>query len=108
MTTDDSIYMSVLDRNFHNGDGTIKLDYRKYLKEKGITDAEIARRERYMKEEIEDNKLFDYRPGARRTKDRVIASSGLDVEELLSQGYLNVDELDEIEDLDSFDIDDLL
>ena len=84
--SDDSIYMTALERNLYNADGTVKPHYRKSLKEKGRTDAEIAQYERFMKDEIETNKLFDYRPEARRTnlKDRAIARAGLDVEELLS------------------------
>lgn len=104
------LFMSILEQNQYRPDGTVRPHFRKYLKEQGRTDAEIAEYERLMKEEIEDRKLWAPTPQERRSslRDKAIARAGLDVEELLSQGYLNVDQIDEIKDIDSFSIEDIL
>ncbi len=41
-------------------------------------------------------------------RDRAIARAGLDTEELLSQGYIDLDDLASGSDIDDFDIEDLL
>jgi hypothetical protein len=41
-------------------------------------------------------------------RERVIARAGLDVEELLGQGYIAVEDLEFKQDIDSFDWEDLL
>jgi hypothetical protein len=79
------------------------------LKKQGRTDEEIAQREARMKRTIENRKRFTQgNPVVSSLKDRVIARMGLDVEELLSQGYLAVEDLEFTDDIDSFNWEDLL
>lgn len=61
------------------------------------------------KQKIEDRKLFAQgNPVVSSLQEKVIARAGLDVEELLSQGYVAVEDLEFKQDLDSFDLEDLL
>ena len=105
----DSNYLNLREQGLYKADGAVTINYRESLKNQGISDGEIANFERLMKEEINSRRLFARSIEFTKTnlKERAIARANLDVEELLSQGYLNLDLLDEIEDIDSFEIDEL-
>ncbi|WP_013321081.1 hypothetical protein [Gloeothece verrucosa] len=104
-----AIFESILERSLYEPDGTIKPHFREFLRKQGSSPEEIAEYERQKKEEIEDRKLFAprNRPGS-SLRDKIIARAGLDTEELLSQGYIAVEDLETEQDLDSFDWEDLL
>ncbi|MGH2416483.1 MAG: hypothetical protein ACRDEA_22875, partial [Microcystaceae cyanobacterium] len=87
----------------------IKPHFREFLRKKGISEREIANREARKKEDLETRKLFAQgNPVVLSPKERAIARAGLEVEELLSQGYISVENLELKQDLDSFDFEDLL
>ncbi|MEG3437855.1 hypothetical protein V0288_12075 [Pannus brasiliensis CCIBt3594] len=103
------IFQSLLERDHYEPDGKMKPVLRDRLKERGYSEEEIANIEKRKKEEIEDRKRFAPRNGRGSSlRDRAIARSGLDVEELLSQGYLDIEDLESGSDPDSFDWEDLL
>ncbi len=104
-----AIFESILEKSLYEADGTIKPHFREFLRKQGRASEEIARREARKKQEIEQRKLFAQ--GNRvilSPKERALARAGLDVEELLSQGYIAVEDLELKQDLDSFDWEDLL
>lgn len=104
-----AIFESILERSLYEADGTLKADFREFLRKQGRTEQEIAQHERYMKQEMATRKLFAQgNPVVLSLKERAIARAGLDVEELLSQGYVAVEDLEFKQDLDSFDWEDLL
>ncbi|ACK70908.1 hypothetical protein PCC7424_2491 [Gloeothece citriformis PCC 7424] len=104
-----AIFESILERSLYEPDGTIKPHFREFLRKQGRTEEEIAQHQRYMQQEIEDRKLFAPRNRAGSSlHDKIIARAGLDTEELLSQGYIAVEDLETEQDLDSFDWEDLL
>ena len=104
-----AIFDSILETSLYETDGTVKPHFREFLKKQGKSEAEIARREARKKQEIEDRKLFAQgNPVVLSPKERAIARAGLDIEELLSQGYVAVEDLELKPDLDSFDWEDLL
>ena len=104
-----AIFESILEKSLYEMDGALKPHFREFLRKEGRSEAEIAQHERYMKQEIETRKLFSQgNPVVLSPKERAIARAGLDVEELLSQGYIAVEDLELKPDLDSFDWEDLL
>jgi hypothetical protein len=104
-----AIFESILEKNLYEPDGTIKPHFRDFLRKQGRTSEEIARREARKKQEIEERKLFAQgNPVVSSLRERVIARAGLDVEELLGQGYIAVEDLEFKQDIDSFDWEDLL
>jgi hypothetical protein len=104
-----AIFESILEKSLYELDGTVKPHFREFLKKEGSSSEEIAEFERQMKQEIETRKLFAQgNPVVLSPRERAIARAGLDVEELLSQGYVAVEDLELKPDLDSFDWEDLL
>jgi hypothetical protein len=104
-----AIFESILEKSLYESDGTVKAHFREFLRKEGSSSEEIAEFERQMKQEIETRKLFAQgNPVVLSPKERAIARAGLDVEELLSQGYVAVEDLELKPDLDSFDWEDLL
>ena len=104
-----AIFESMLEKNLYEVDGKIKPHFREFLIKEGRTAEQIDYHERYTKREIADRKL--YAPVASEgssLRDKIIARAGLDVEELLSQGYLAVEDLEFTEDVDSYNWEDLL
>ena len=104
-----AIFESILEKSLYEADGTIKPHFREFLRKQGRASEEIARREARKKQEIETRKLFAQ--GNRvilSLRERALARAGLDVEELLSLGYIAVEDLELKQDLDSFDWEDLL
>jgi hypothetical protein len=101
-----AIFESMLEKNLYKADGTVRPHFREFLKKQGRTDEEIAQRESRIKREIANRKL--YAPVGSSLRDKIIARAGLDVEELLSQGYLAVEDLEFTEDVDSYNWEDLL
>jgi hypothetical protein len=103
------IFESILEKSLYESDGTIKPHFRDFLRKQGRTSEEIARHEARKKQEIEERKLFAQgKSVVLNLRERAIARAGLDVEELLSQGYIAVEDLEFKPDLDSFDWEDLL
>ncbi len=104
-----AIFELMIEKDLYEQDGTLKSDFREFLKKEGRSPEEIAQHEQYMKREIEDRTRFTQgNPVVSSVQERIIARAGLDVEELLSQGYLAVEDLEFAEDVDSFDWEDLL
>jgi hypothetical protein len=104
-----AIFESILEKSLYEPDGALKPDFREFLRKEGRSEEEIAQHERYMKQEIETRKLFAQgNPVVLSLRERAIARAGLDVEELLSQGYIAVEDLEFKQDLDSFNWEDLL
>ena len=104
-----TIFESILEKSLYESDGTVKPHFREFLIKQGRSEEEIARREARKKQEIEDRKLFAQgNPVVLSPRERAIARAGLDVEELLSQGYIAAEDLEFKPDLDSFDWEDLL
>jgi hypothetical protein len=103
------IFESILEKSLYEPDGTIKPHFRDFLRKQGRTSEEIARHEARKKQEIEERKLFAQgKSVVLSLRERAIARAGLDVEELLSQGYIAAEDLEFKPDLDSFDWEDLL
>jgi hypothetical protein len=104
-----AIFESMLEKDLYKPDGTVRPHFREFLIKQGTTKEEIAQFESQKRREIEDRKRFTQgNPVVSSLKDRVIARIGLDVEELLSQGYLAVEDLEFTEDVDSYNWEDLL
>jgi hypothetical protein len=103
------IFESILEKSLYEPDGTIKPHFRDFLRKQGSSPEEIAEFERQMKREIEERKLFAQgNPVVSSLRERVIARAGLDVEELLSQGYIAAEDLEFNDHPESFDWEDLL
>ncbi|MDV3002853.1 MAG: hypothetical protein N5P05_004508 (plasmid) [Chroococcopsis gigantea SAG 12.99] len=103
------IFESLLEKDLYEEDGTVKPDYREYLEKNGCSEEDIQKFERYQKHEIEMRKLIARANVYPQTpRDRAIARAGLDTEELLSQGYIDVEDLASGSDIDDFDIEELL
>jgi hypothetical protein len=104
-----AIFESILEKSLYELDGTLKPDFRDFLRKQGRSSEEIAQHERYMKQEIEERKLFAQgNPVVSSLRERIIARAGLDVEELLSQGYIAAEDLEFKQDIGSFNWEDLL
>ena len=89
--------MKLVQQRHYNSDGSVTEEFRKYLKETGTSDETIALYEKLQRDEIEDERLFGPTPEEKiaRAKNRLIGRSGLNTQELLSEGYLSVDDLDD-------------
>lgn len=104
-----AIFESNLERSLYEADGTIKPHFRDFLKKQGRSEAEIEQFQQQKKQEMETRMLFAQGNSVKLSpSQRVIARSGLEVEELLSQGYIAVEDLESKHDLNSFDFEDLL
>ncbi|MDV3001144.1 MAG: hypothetical protein N5P05_002750 [Chroococcopsis gigantea SAG 12.99] len=103
------IFESMLEKRFYESDGTMRPEFRDSLIKKGYTEKEIELFERHKKYEIETRKLIARANAYRQTpRDRAIARAGLDTEELLSQGYIDIEDLASGSNIDDFDIEELL
>jgi hypothetical protein len=95
-----------LERSLYEADGTIKPHFRDFLRKQGRSEAEIAQFQQQKKQEMETRRLFaGGNPVKLSLSQKAIARSGLEVEELLSQGYIAVEDL---ESKNSFDFEELL
>ena len=104
-----AIFESILEKNLYEPDGTLKPHFRDFLKKQGRSAEEIAQHERYTKREFENRKLFAQgNPVVLSPQERAIARSGLEVEELLRQGYVAIEDLDSTQDFDAIPWEDLL
>ena len=101
-----AIFESILEQNLYEPDGRVKADFREFLRQAGRSEEEIAQYEQRKRQEIEERKLWD--SGSSTLKEKIIAREGLDTEELLSQGYIAVEDLEFQPDVDSFNWEDLL
>jgi hypothetical protein len=104
-----AIFESLLEKNLYKADGTVKPHFRDFLLKQGRTEEEIAQFESQKRREIADRKLYaPVGSEGSSLRDKIIARAGLDVEELLSQGYLAVEDLEFTDDVDSYNWEDLL
>jgi hypothetical protein len=88
------IFESILERSLYKPDGTIKRHFRDFLVDRGKSELEIAQFEAQKKLEIEERKLFvSENHGVFSWREPAIARSGLELEELLSQGYIAIEDL---------------
>ena len=104
-------FMKAVRESHYYPDGSVRPEYRKWLKAKGTSDEEIAATEKRTRDEIEDERLYGltYEEKVENARNRLIGMSGLSTQELLTEGYADVDDIDEYGRVDRrFSFEDLL
>ena len=86
--------LSAIEQNYYHSDGDLMEWWKAELRKEGVSEQEIAQLERDKKIQVETiQALANSKP--KTAREQAIERAGLTTEELLSEGYLGLDDLDD-------------